>query len=102
MKVYEFLMIVDKTKDIVLMEEYNSSALTTKSYCEGFMEEANKIMNRTVTQISFNGDENEFVVTYQSLRTENLHKQNISRLHGLLYKESDSIKIEGEKDVKEN
>lgn len=93
MKVYEFLMIADKSKDIVLMEEYNSSATLIKSYVDGFIEQVAQIQDRTISQISFSDEENEFRITYRSNHTEQHTKHFLNNFYGEpFYQDTDSVK----------
>ena len=93
MKVYEFLMIADKSKDIVLMEEYNSSATLIKSYVDGFIEQVGQIQDRTISQISFSDEENEFRITYRSNHTEQYTKHFLNNFYGEpFYQDTDSVK----------
>ena len=92
MKVYEFLMIADKSKDIVLMEEYNSSATLIKSYVDGFIEQVGQIQDRTISQISFSDEENEFRVTYRSNHTEHYTKHLLNNFYAVpIYQDTDSV-----------
>lgn len=82
MKVRDFILLVDKTKDFTLIEEHNSSACKIYSYEEYFNEEVQKILDLKVTQISYNDENHEFIVTYRSIHTEAFYKHLLNQQYG--------------------